>query len=336
MYPALYCIYFLSAFLAAVCFAEGIAVRTSQPGRTQALANRPRSPTFEPRFVSRIVGKTGPDVPNDHELLDIVLVASVDGKFHALNRTDGRSLWSMAPSSESVPAAESVPSSLSPLIKTNHIDYDPDLMDETTNQEIYIIEPQSGDIYVTSTPAGPMHRFPFSMPELVDMSPFSFSADEGGRLFIGKKETSLLVVELETGRVKASLTAERIFDYEDGHLISDEIDLDELEEEKPARSPVREVLIGRTGVYPRPGTFCPFNLVLPSSPRLPSIHIHQRWTQPRWRTSSQPEAIVLYLWSRPSSRTDPGIIPPDQRRRLYSKLAQRSAHGVQSQDTGGA
>ena len=59
-----------------------------------------------------------------------------------------------------------------------------------------------------ATPDSPLQRLPFSMPQLVDMSPFSFSADDDGRVFVGRKETSLLLIELETGRVKATLNSE--------------------------------------------------------------------------------------------------------------------------------
>src|SRR5712691_12704297 len=69
------------------------------------------------------------------EVLNVVLVASVDGKFHALNRTTGGKLWSMPssplphPSSSSSSSsasstehdpAQAVPSILGPLVSTEH------------------------------------------------------------------------------------------------------------------------------------------------------------------------------------------------------------------------
>jgi serine/threonine-protein kinase/endoribonuclease IRE1 len=69
------------------------------------------------------------DQLGDSELLDIVLVASVDGKFHALNRTTGHTLWSMSSFSSSSTTV-SPPSSLAPLVRTHHIDQDPDLTDD--------------------------------------------------------------------------------------------------------------------------------------------------------------------------------------------------------------
>jgi serine/threonine-protein kinase/endoribonuclease IRE1 len=237
MAPLLYLIAFLFALISAG-LAEVISLR-SAPGRSQALAERAPS---EYSFISP--SSDASSSTGDLELLDIVLVASVDGKFHALNRTSGQTLWSMSsfPSSTSI----SAPSTLAPLVRTTHVDHDPDMTDETTPQELYVIEPQSGDIYVMATPTSPLQRFPFSMSELVDMSPFSFSGTDDRRVFVGRKETSLLLIELETGKIKATLNSECAWDQpeEEG---DEEVDLDELDGSKPQISTPTEVYIGRTG-----------------------------------------------------------------------------------------
>jgi hypothetical protein len=150
----------------------------------------------------------------------------------------------------------SSPSTLAPLVRTNHIDHDPDLTDEgAAYQETYIIEPQSGDIYVMATPSSPLQRFPFSMSELVNMSPFSFASADDHRVFFGRKETSLLVVELETGNIKATINSACPWDpFEDLREGDDEVDLDELEGSKPPMSKPTEVFIGRTGMFSVPAT----------------------------------------------------------------------------------
>ncbi|KAF8653391.1 hypothetical protein AX16_003963 [Volvariella volvacea WC 439] len=221
----------------------------------QALIQRPNKNPAKSHFLPPISSTSNKAFTDEHDLLDIVLVASVDGKFHAFNRSSGHVLWSMAAS----PDSSAPPDSLSPLVRTNQIEYDPDLMDETTGQEVYIIEPQSGDIYVMSTPSGPLQRFPFSMTELVEMSPFRFNADGGHRVFVGKKETSLLVLELETGRIKAVLDSKCPWpDFEEfqHNGTGEDIDLDELEGSKPSAPPPTEVYIGRTdyhlSIYTRP------------------------------------------------------------------------------------
>ncbi|OCH94596.1 hypothetical protein OBBRIDRAFT_747261 [Obba rivulosa] len=189
--------------------------------------------------------------PGDEELdlLDIVLMASVDGKLHAHNRTSGAPLWSMTSS----PGAE--PAALGPLVRTQHAEVDPDLADDDSiHQEVYVIEPQSGDIYVMSSPDSPLQRLPFSVPQLVDMSPFSFAGEGDKRLFVGRKETSLLLIELETGRVKATLNPDECpWDpFED--LVdtqAHDLDLDELDGTKPPKPTLKptEVFIGRTDYH---------------------------------------------------------------------------------------
>lgn len=183
------------------------------------------------------------------EMLNIVLLASVDGKLHALNRATGEILWSMASSGSSA-----VPSTLSPLVRTQHVMNHFSDTDDEYSSEFYVIEPQSGDIYVMSSSNGPLQRLPFTMAQLVEMSPFSFPGEEGSKVFVGKKETSMLLVELETGKVKAAINSECPWDpfedpFEDVKDVEDELDLDELDGTKPpkAEKPT-EVFIGRTGM----------------------------------------------------------------------------------------
>ena len=227
----------------------------------------------------------------DHDLLDIILVASVDGKFHALNRTSGATLWSM--SSFATTTSVSAPSSLAPLVRTQHIEHNPDSdNDDDTPLETYIIEPQSGDIYVMSTPSGPLQRFPFSMSELVEISPFSSENEHGARYFVGRKETSLILMELETGKIKATLNSEFECpfipdDFED----SQDIDLDELEGSKPLISAPTEIYIGRTGTSISFLTLLFFQFSQLS--RLPysnTQEIHLKCTQP-----SHPQSLFLNI-----------------------------------------
>ena len=197
------------------------------------------------------------------EVLNVVLVASVDGKFHALNRTNGGKLWSMpssppprtsssSTSSSDHDPVQPVPSILGPLVSTKHLDVDPDIDDDPFTHETYIVEPQSGDIYVTASnsPTAPLQRLPFSMSQLVDMSPFSFG-EADSRVFVGRKKTSILLLELETGRVKAVLDSERPWDIRNDLTDTEQeemdVDLDELEGLKPAQQHRHEILIGRTG-----------------------------------------------------------------------------------------
>jgi serine/threonine-protein kinase/endoribonuclease IRE1 len=173
---------------AAICLAQTV---TLHAGLNNAISNGANTAAVAPgaRYSTRSFFA---DRKEDVALLDVVLVASVDGRFHALNRTSGQKLWSM---SHSTPEA---PSSLAPLVRTKHASYDSDLTDDDDPlHEVYVIEPQSGDIYVMATPTSPLQRLSFSMPQLVEMSPFKFARDDDERVFVGKKETSLLSIELE-------------------------------------------------------------------------------------------------------------------------------------------
>lgn len=235
---------FLFAFLCRQCLAETFSIREKR-----ALATRPPpDPHHNPsEFRFRPPITVDADTINeDLRLMDIVLVASVDGKFHALNRTSGQTLWTMSASSA---FAGSAPSTLGPLVRTTHIDTPAD--EDADHQELYIIEPQSGDIYVMASPSSPLQRLAFSMSQLVDMSPFSFSVDDDRRVFVGRKETSLFSIELETGKVK-EVNSECPWDpFEDLSQNGKEkdIDLEDLEgSEPPKPMPTStEISIGRTG-----------------------------------------------------------------------------------------
>jgi serine/threonine-protein kinase/endoribonuclease IRE1 len=227
----------------------------------------------------------------DYDLLDIILVASVDGKFHALNRTSGATLWSM--SSFATTTSVSAPSSLAPLVRTQHVEQNPETNDvNDTPLETYIIEPQSGDIYVMSTPSSPLQRFPFSMSELVEISPFTseIEHEQGERYFIGRKETSLILLELETGKIKATLNSECPFIPDNfGDEDSQDVDLDELEGSKPPISAPTEIYIGRTGtsISSSPDYF--FNRLS----RLPYSNTQETYvicTQP-----SYPQPLLLHV-----------------------------------------
>jgi serine/threonine-protein kinase/endoribonuclease IRE1 len=247
----------LFAFISAILFAfallstsiaEIVTIKHLGKDNAKLLANRPKS-LFEYRFSPPLGAGSVSDGTDDLELLDVVLLASVDGKLHALNRTSGRLLWSMSSGSSST-----IPRTLAPLVRTSHVDSDPDLTDDdNVDQELYIIEPQSGDIYVLSSPLSPLKRLSLSMPQLVDLSPFTFSSDDDRRVFEGKKETSLLLIDLETGRVKDTMNSECPWDpFEDLHESANERESDGSDGQSgdksavPPREPL-EIYIGRTG-----------------------------------------------------------------------------------------
>lgn len=196
-----------------------------------------------PPLGSQHYGSRGPD---NLEPLNIVLLASIDGNLHALNRSTGTILWSMSSNSPNSPSA------LAPLVRTRQTV----ILDDESNdsqQEYYVIEPQSGDIYVMSSKSEPLQRLPFSMSTLVDMTPFKISGEEGFKTFIGRKETSLLLIELETGRIKQTISSECPWNeyedpFEDLKEAGEVLDFDEQDNARPPKlHKPTEVLVGRTG-----------------------------------------------------------------------------------------
>jgi serine/threonine-protein kinase/endoribonuclease IRE1 len=227
--------------LITICLAEILSFTSH--GASSSLSTVFLSPgqthdTF--RFLPPLLGSNESE---DLQLLDVVLVASVDGKFHALNRTSGEALWSM--SSSSAPS----PPGLAPLVRTTHTETDPEMTDEDSpHQELYVIEPQTGEIFVMSSPTSPLQRLPLSMSQLVDLSPFTFSGDDDERVFIGRKETSLLLIELETGRVKATVNSACPWDPFEELVEKDPPDSDPDDSDtKIPRPKSTGVFIGRTG-----------------------------------------------------------------------------------------
>lgn len=230
--------------IAGVCLAELISVqsaRTHVGSQITDLSTRVQGSRHASGFNFAGFGTIG---DQEAELLDVVLVASVDGKLHALNRTSGVTLWSLSSSSNN-----NIPNSLAPLVRTQHPDHDPDLTDDgSPGLETYVIEPQTGEIYVLSTPDSPLQRLPFTMPQLLDMVPFRYSSGGENKLFVGRKETSLVLVELETGRVKGiECPWDPFEDLSEAAAEHDGLDLDELDGTKPPKSRPTEVYIGRTG-----------------------------------------------------------------------------------------
>ena len=137
------------------------------------------------------------------QLADIALVVGIGGEIHAVRRDTGLWVWSVH---DDNPLEQRDDVLRTPLVKSSSGQSGNTTTDEVEDEEIYIIEPHSaGDIYVYHKPTGKMQRLPLSVAQLVDMSPFTFpiesAADGDGRLFVGRKETKLVGVDLQTGKL---------------------------------------------------------------------------------------------------------------------------------------
>ncbi|CAE6488268.1 unnamed protein product [Rhizoctonia solani] len=195
----------------------------------------------------------------DVRLLDIVLAASVDGHFHALNRTTGELIWSMEddlaygksprdPNTESAPPMASQ-SPLYNLVRSDHRSLaDSDPVDD--DEETFVIEPQTGEVFVLHPDDAPVERLGYSVPQLVELSPFKLPGDDE-RVFYGTKTTSLISIDLLTGRIMG-VYGERCAWDDNGSTEDGPVDvnamLDDLDGTQEKQRPV-EVVIGRTDYH---------------------------------------------------------------------------------------
>ena len=152
------------------------------------------------------------------ELAEIVLVITVDGAIHAVRRDVGLWIWSLHDENGDEQQQDVV---RSPLVKSGSRDSlinannksgaasisNNAVLDSSAqsnhDDEVYIIEPHSaGDIYVYHRLTSKLQRLPLSVSQLVDLSPFTFPNEDStgdGKLFVGRKETKLVGIDLQTG-----------------------------------------------------------------------------------------------------------------------------------------
>jgi len=139
-------------------------------------------------------------------------------------------------------------------VRTEH-DLDRDEEEEEESQEVYIVEPQTGDIFILSQDATretPLRKLPYSVSQLVELSPFSFNdpsdPNDPPRTFVGKKETSIITLDLTTGTILGTTTHTLEKCRMGGHGdIDDYPEGDDDLEDATSHRARSEVQIGRTG-----------------------------------------------------------------------------------------
>ena len=132
---------------------------------------------------------------DDWEVEDFVLLATIDGKLYAQDRISGKKRW------------ENPLEAKNPVVNSTHYrqnqssideDYHPMMMD----QYIWAIEPShDGSLYIYRRNGASGHLVPtgLTMKVLVEETPYEDTAS--AITYIGKKETTMLVVEAATGKV---------------------------------------------------------------------------------------------------------------------------------------
>lgn len=266
-------------------------------------------------------------------LSDTVLLASIDGKFHALNRTTGQVKWTMhKPKSASGRDGEPP---LYSLVRSQHGVLEDDEID-SGGDETYIIEPQSGEVWVLppgSSQTTPLEKLAFTVPQLVDMSPSSLIVNGERRDFIGSKETSLITLDIDTGEVIAiddarSCVWPREKDNQgdaeelDGTSLYDPFDedstLDYSNTHPYPPTPPRTIIIGRTDYHLSVGINRRMQRLSFSvyGPNNIDRHYQEKWTKSRDGRYLQPlpdgrvfsfrpmqEAVSSFEWIMPFPRT---------------------------------
>lgn len=155
---------------------------------------------------------TDPLTVHDLELSNVLVVTTLDGRLHGLDRTSGRVLWSFQANEDSLHTSPLVASTyqhrtMEQLAKDARDHGDSTLLRALQGGGFYVVEPsQAGHLYLLHIPVGAtkpvLDKLPFSLPELVSMSPFSLHSDDP-RIFVAEKRTSLMELNVFTGTVRA-------------------------------------------------------------------------------------------------------------------------------------
>lgn len=235
----------MATLLALLCMAnEGISLWTRPNSAFQ--------PWYQPYdlLFENSTAIQGIEVILAPELLDIALLASVDGNIHAQNRTSGEALWTLSPSPES-DDPDLLATALSPLIRIERIANDT-LFNADSPKIAYALEPRSRVIYELSVSDNgtttPSQRLVYSVPELAGLSPFLVHAGDQELVLNGRKGVRVLANDLETGYLEDVVDANSIFGLTERTGYNRRSWLFGEETEGDASAFAR-VLLERTGVF---------------------------------------------------------------------------------------
>jgi hypothetical protein len=137
-------------------------------------------------------------------LLNIVLVATIDGNLHALNRSSGDVKWSLA--SANTFSKLNRPVELEPVVKSS----DTYLTDNIyTNHSAYIVEPGSGALYFKRPLHTTLIKLPHSVSELASLAPLEMehpflvgSPNTTSLVQSGSIERSYFTLDIKTGKLR--------------------------------------------------------------------------------------------------------------------------------------
>ncbi|KAK4684512.1 serine/threonine-protein kinase/endoribonuclease IRE1, partial [Tremellales sp. Uapishka_1] len=203
---------FLSAFPDPYPALVSIPNRSLPPARRLAA-----SPTSQPQR---------PDF--EFDVLPFVLISTIDGALHAVERDGGKVRWTLKDGVE-------------PLVGGGGRG--------KARDEEYIVEPLSGSLYVFEDEedeqgAPKVRKLPLSVERLIELSPFTFPHSPS-RVFTGSKHTSLLTLDIRSGhQLDAFSSRSSNFSYPEEPVCEEEQLLDDLEGRSRSTSDV--LFVGRS------------------------------------------------------------------------------------------
>ena len=129
----------------------------------------------------------------DWVVADLILVSSIDGSLHALDRQTGLKLWEIPGDKPlvQVSTSESLKSRFTQKFSSQSGCEDCDM--------ICIVEPVGEGTLYYFTPITGLQQFPITIKELVMQSPFSLRGDD--KIYIGSHSTTLYSIESSTGKI---------------------------------------------------------------------------------------------------------------------------------------
>ncbi|RHZ90011.1 hypothetical protein Glove_9g149 [Diversispora epigaea] len=195
-----------------------------------------------PKLSKRLTGVSALPPKLDLIPINLVLISTLDGNLHGVDRYTGQVLWSLEGANGSLIRTFTRPSTKQPNVTNNNerngeaiIDVDVEnvfkdddqksdssrltkLKDESIEDEddsdkiTYIVEPNNDGILYMFSPKTGLQKFPYTVKQLVMNSPFR-SVD--GKVFIvGSKSTKFFAIDPTTGKMLQFFNSEGDTDYE--------------------------------------------------------------------------------------------------------------------------
>lgn len=171
------------------------------PARLDDVVEAPPARNGQPSALSSLPAARS---LQDWEVEDFILVATIDGSLHALDRRNGKERWILG-------------NPESPMIETIHHRQNQSNSQNLDSEDdfIFIVEPSlDGDLYIQhKDPSIGLQRLDMTVRSLVDRSPQR--TREPPLVFVARKEASMYTIDAATGNVKDFIDTTATYTNED-------------------------------------------------------------------------------------------------------------------------